>query len=69
MQKLGSSRSPPIVLIGNKTDLNAEREVEEADGLALARSWGLPKEAFCEISAKSNEEVAVNNIYSLLHSL
>jgi len=49
-------RSPPIVLIGNKSDLESMREIQKADGAKLAQSWGVP---FFETSAKlsANEDV------------
>ena len=39
----------PIVLVGNKCDLEDERVVAKEEGLALAASWGCP---FFEASAK-----------------
>eukprot|EP01006_Ploeotia_vitrea_P023374 TRINITY_DN55826_c1_g1_i2.p2 TRINITY_DN55826_c1_g1~~TRINITY_DN55826_c1_g1_i2.p2 ORF type:complete len:193 (-),score=127.68 TRINITY_DN55826_c1_g1_i2:1392-1970(-) len=46
----------PIVLAGNKCDLESERQVAKEDGQKLAAEWGCP---FFETSAKSkinNEE-------------
>jgi len=47
---------PPIVLCGNKSDLEPQREVPTADGTKLAAKWGCQ---FFETSAKlsKNEEV------------
>ena len=49
-------KSPPIVLVGNKSDLETMREVQKADGAKLAQTWGVP---FFETSAKlsANEDV------------
>lgn len=44
----------PIVLVGNKVDLEQEREVNVEDGKSLARSWGCP---FYETSAKNKKNV------------
>lgn len=44
--------SAPIVLVGNKTDLHQEREVQLQEGKKLAESW---KAGFLETSAKQNE--------------
>ncbi|XP_074657772.1 ras-related protein Rap-2c-like [Tubulanus polymorphus] len=44
----------PIVLVGNKSDLDYHREVATDDGAALAHLWGCP---FIEASAKSTQNV------------
>jgi small GTP-binding protein len=44
----------PIILIGNKCDLEDMRVVDKEEGMDLARSWGCP---FIEISAKTGENV------------
>ncbi|XP_005105335.1 ras-related protein Rap-2a [Aplysia californica] len=44
----------PIILVGNKSDLDSQREVSAADGAALAQHWGCP---FLETSAKSTNNV------------
>ncbi|MBN3297474.1 RAP2C protein, partial [Amia calva] len=44
----------PLILVGNKVDLESEREVSGADGRALAQEWGCP---FMETSAKSKTMV------------
>jgi len=45
----------PIVLCGNKCDLNDQREVEKTRGEALAKKWNVP---FFETSAK----MKINNV-------
>ncbi|KAG5194021.1 hypothetical protein JEQ12_020382 [Ovis aries] len=40
----------PLILVGNKVDLEPEREVMSSEGRALAQEWGCP---FMETSAKS----------------
>jgi len=49
----------PILLVGNKCDLTAQREVRRSDGDALAQSWGC---SFIEASAKS--AVNVNEVFA-----
>uniref|UniRef100_A0A7M4FKH9 small monomeric GTPase n=1 Tax=Crocodylus porosus TaxID=8502 RepID=A0A7M4FKH9_CROPO len=43
----------PVILVGNKVDLESEREVSSNEGRALAEEWGCP---FMETSAKTTEE-------------
>ncbi|MEQ2163890.1 hypothetical protein GOODEAATRI_000849 [Goodea atripinnis] len=50
----GSVESIPIMLVGNKSDETAQREVEMKVGEAQATSW---KCAFMETSAKTNTNV------------
>jgi len=47
--------STPIVLCGNKCDLNDQREVETSKGQAIAKKWNAP---FFETSAK----MKINNV-------
>lgn len=52
------SQDVPIVLVGNKCDLDAaDREVSTADGRFVAKSWGCSV-PFFETSAKDNVNVA-----------
>jgi Ras family protein len=44
----------PHVLVGNKSDLVHEREVQREEGQALAEEWGVP---FIECSAKYNMNI------------
>lgn len=44
----------PIILVGNKVDLEGEREVAYGEGRALADEWGCP---FMETSAKRKATV------------
>ncbi|KAJ3315765.1 GTP-binding protein [Blyttiomyces sp. JEL0837] len=44
----------PIVLVGNKTDLSGQRQVNEDEGRKIALSWGA---AFVETSAKVGTNV------------
>ncbi|CAG05923.1 unnamed protein product [Tetraodon nigroviridis] len=44
----------PVILVGNKVDLESEREVSSSEGQALAEEWGCP---FMETSAKSKTMV------------
>jgi len=43
-----TDKSPPLVLVGNKTDLESKREVSTEAGVALAKQLGVP---FIECSA------------------
>lgn len=50
----GAGTSTPIVLVGNKCDMEAERAVPTRDGETLANDWGCP---FFETSAKTRYNV------------
>ncbi|XP_015676528.1 GTP-binding protein Di-Ras2 [Protobothrops mucrosquamatus] len=50
----GDTESIPIMLVGNKSDEDHNREVQTADGEAMAKKW---KCAFMETSAKMNHNV------------
>jgi len=52
---------PPIVLVGNKLDLERNREVPTASGEAQAVKWNA---RFLESSAKTNE-----NVEKVFHTL
>jgi len=45
---------PPVLLFGNKNDLEHERQVTYEEGAALARTWGAP---FLEGSAKTRANI------------
>ena len=47
---------PPIVLVGNKCDLEEQRVVSSQQGQAKAESFG-PSASFLEASAKTNVNV------------
>eukprot|EP00695_Tsukubamonas_globosa_P003093 TRINITY_DN468_c0_g1_i1.p2 TRINITY_DN468_c0_g1~~TRINITY_DN468_c0_g1_i1.p2 ORF type:complete len:186 (-),score=62.75 TRINITY_DN468_c0_g1_i1:57-614(-) len=51
--RVKDSDKVPMVLVGNKADL-PDRQVEEKDGRAIAKSWGIP---FFETSAKTRQNV------------
>lgn len=44
----------PCVIVGNKSDLNIQRQVTTQEGLELAQQWNCP---FVETSAKHDENV------------
>ena len=46
--------SIPLVIVGNKVDLHAQRQVQTSEGEALAAEW---KCAFVEVSAKLNQNI------------
>jgi len=47
--------SVPMILVGNKADLEADREVSTMEGMELAKTWGgIP---FLEASAKTRKNV------------
>lgn len=48
----------PLILVGNKSDLQDSREVSQEDASAMANSWGVP---YIESSAKT--KVNVDKIY------
>jgi Ras-related protein Rap-2C len=49
----------PILLVGNKVDLEHQREVSTLEGMTLAQSWGCP---FMETSAKNR--CNVNEVFA-----
>jgi small GTP-binding protein len=51
----------PMILVGNKCDLETKREVETAVGKETAKNWGIP---FLETSAKKDI-----NIQEVFHTL
>ncbi|RUS18832.1 ferrous iron transporter B [Endogone sp. FLAS-F59071] len=51
----------PTVLVGNKTDLDGQRQVSVEEGQELAASWGCQ---FIEASAKNNENI--NQLFELM---
>merc|ERR1712048_569367 len=57
--RVKDSEDVPIILVGNKCDLEEEREVGRDQGALLARSWG--NCSFLETSAKA--KVNVNEIF------
>lgn len=50
----GFAASVPMVLIGNKSDLETERQVSTNEGQLLAQSWGIP---FLETSARKRVNI------------
>lgn len=58
---MGTAADIPVVLVGNKCDLEAERRVSIPEGRAVANAWKCP---FVETSAKNNEHV--DEVFSLL---
>ena len=58
--------SPPLLLIGNKTDLTAFRTVSSEEGISLTENWG----KFCkfrEVSAK--EDQGIKSIFTEISQL
>ena len=51
----------PIVLVGNKSDLEYQRQVSKEEVAELAQIWGIP---FIECSAK--EKININQIYETI---
>ena len=51
----------PMVIVGNKIDLHAQRQVSTQEGEALAAEW---KCGFVEVSAKMNQNI--NKIFELV---
>merc|ERR1712080_20979 len=49
----------PILLVGNKVDLESQREVPQLEGMGLAQVWGCP---FIEASAKNR--MNVNEVFA-----
>ena len=55
----GTGKLPPIVVVGNKCDLEEQRVVSQAEGEALSKSFG-PSATFIEASAKAN--IGIDNV-------
>ncbi len=49
----------PLLLVGNKVDLEHQREVATMEGLALAQAWNCP---FIEASARN--KMNVNEVFA-----
>ncbi|XP_013771704.1 ras-related protein Rap-2a-like [Limulus polyphemus] len=49
----------PVILVGNKVDIEQQREVSNMEGMSLAQLWGCP---FMEASAKN--KCNVNEIFA-----
>jgi GTPase KRas protein len=47
----------PIVLVGNKCDLEDQREVAEEEGRTLAKHWKVP---FFETSVRGNKSILLS---------
>lgn len=61
-----SDTSVPIVLVGNKCDLDAERVISRAQAQQRAESWGVP---YIETSAKTRTNVdKVRLVGNTLHT-
>lgn len=58
MRVKGTERVP-LLLVGNKVDLEHQREVATRDGLALAQAWNCP---FVEASARN--KMNVNEVFA-----
>ena len=52
--QLPSLRNTPVVLVGNKCDLEQEREVTREEGKMMAENYGA---AFFEVSAKTGVNI------------
>ncbi|KAJ8101106.1 small GTPase superfamily [Lipomyces tetrasporus] len=55
------TESIPMVVVGNKSDLGAQRKVETIEGRNLAQEWNCP---FVETSARHNANIA--KVFELL---
>jgi GTPase KRas protein len=54
VQRVKDTDHPFCILVGNKVDLEAQREVTTNEGALLAREWGIP---FMETSAKTRVNI------------
>ncbi|KAL8598905.1 Ras-related protein Rap-2c [Nucella lapillus] len=54
IQRVKGQDRIPLILVGNKADLEPQREVPLTEGAALAQHWGCP---YLETSAKSTQNV------------
>lgn len=65
--RVKDSNNVPMILVGNKADLEEQRAVSADEGVALANSWGVP---FSEASARGrvNVEEAFCNVMEQIRS-
>ena len=54
--KGGGDKLPCVIVVGNKSDLNIQRQVSEEERKKLGAEWGCPT---IETSAKHNENVGM----------
>ena len=54
IQRVKGKNRIPLLLVGNKCDLEHQREVRQTDGASLAQLWGC---SYIESSAKSSQNV------------
>ena len=59
-----TGKLPPIVVVGNKCDLEEQRVVSQAEGEALSKSFG-SSSTFIEASAKANIGIDNVSIYNI----
>ena len=52
--------SVPVVLVGNKTDLQKERVISTEEGKRVAETWGA---MFIETTAKRRDVSIQNNVF------
>ena len=52
--RVKNSDDIPLILIGNKSDLSAQRQVRQEDATSKAAKWGKP---YIETSAKTRDNV------------
>ena len=55
--RVKGDKDVPILLVGNKCDLEGERDTEWDQGANLARQWG-SYSSFMEVSAKTNLNIS-----------
>lgn len=65
IQRVKEADHVPVLIVGNKCDLESERQVSYEEGLAFARSLGC---SFVETSAKQRINVG-EAFYSLVHNI
>jgi len=53
--RIKDSSNVPMIVVGNKIDLEEQRTITTEQGMSLARSWGVP---FIETSAKRNINIS-----------
>lgn len=63
--RLRDDERVPMILVGNKSDLNEEREITEQEGKNIAVNWGVP---FFETSAKLRINID-ESIHTLIRTI
>lgn len=68
IQRVKGVTSVPMLLVGNKCDLESERVVKTSDGEKLAAEWGIPFYETSALTKKNVDDVYVEAVRAILRS-